>query len=289
MGAAYSYFYNVPTANFDVHSIAGFRSLHPEASPVWMYFSYIDLASWVGIHPGYLAMYLAFCLVILLTEKYQNKIEHGIHIFIGFIMIAFLVLLATRMAIVAFGCTAIYLLITKNLKPVLLIVSAFLIGIVLVWCNPVARFRLIEEPMDTNYHTVAGITNWNSVSFRLLEWRGSWSVIRAHWFAGVGTGGGTKALDNFYAHHQANSVALGLNAHNQYLQTWMESGLLGIIAFLLCLTVGLFTLRNDPSYVSFILIFSLMCLTESVGERQKGIVFFLLFQVLFLGLVKNDK
>ncbi|HLZ17485.1 MAG TPA: hypothetical protein VKQ08_10615, partial [Cyclobacteriaceae bacterium] len=62
-----------------------------------------------------------------------------------------------------------------------------------------------------------------------------------------------------------------------------------LVAFLFCLYAGLVRLRHDPAYVPFILIFSLMCLTESVGERQKGVVFFMLFQVLFLGFVRREE
>ncbi len=292
-GASYSYFLSNPIANFDIRSNANFMSLHPGVSPAWMYFSYIQLASWMGIHPGYLSMYLVFCLVILFTESYHSRMEQRIHVFIGLVIVGFLILLATRMAIVAFICSSVYLSIKKTqekqIKAILPLLSVVLIGIILAWLNPVAKFRLIEEPMGTTYHLDRGITNWNSVSFRLLEWQGSWSVIRAHWFAGVGKGGGKNALDNFYAHYNSSTVDLGLNAHNQYLQTWMESGLLGALTFLLCLTIGLFKLGNNLGYVSFILIFSLMCLTESIGERQKGIVFFMLFQVLFLGLIKSAK
>jgi hypothetical protein len=69
----------------------------------------------------------------------------------------------------------------------------------------------------------------------------------------------------------------------------MENGLLGLLAFSLCLWAGIFRLYKDSSYVSFILIFSLMCLTESIGERQKGVVFFTFFQVLFLGFEKRTE
>src|SRR5438105_8194252 len=97
------------------------------------------------------------------------------------------------------------------------------------------------------------------------------------------------AMDNFYSLYNSSTRGLIHNAHNQYLQVWMESGLIGLIAFLCCLFAGLFRLRNDPAYVSFILIFSLMCFTESFGERQKGIVFFTLFQTLYLGFERKSK
>ncbi len=291
--ATYSYLHGGTFANFDFHTNENFTLFHPDVSSAWMHFSYIQLAQWAGIHPGYLSMYLVFCLVILFTENYQTGIQKNIHAFLGCVIVGFLVLLASRMAMLAFICAAVYLSITKmkekDWKAMLLIFSVSVMMSFLLWLNPVARFRVIEEPMITTYQADQTVMDWNSVSYRLLEWQGSWSVIRAHWLAGVGTGGSKEAMDIFYAHYNKSTVDLGLNAHNEYLQVWMESGLIGLLIFFICLLSGLFQFRNNPSYVSFILIFSLMALTESVAERQKGIVFFMLFQVLFLGLVNKKK
>ena len=291
--AAYSFFHDSTIANFDFSTNENFKIIHPDASPAWMHFSYIQLGYWAGFHPAYLSMYLVFCLVILYTETDAGRSELHIHFLLGFLIVSFIALLSSRMAILSFAGSAIYLTIVKirkkEAKGILSIVSLSFFLMIFLWLNPVARFRVIEEPMITTYHANQTVTNWNSVSYRLLEWEGSWSVIKTHWFGGVGTGGGKLAMKNFYAHYNNSTVGLDYNAHDQYLQTWMESGFLGLIAFLFCLWIGLFRFQQDSSYVCFILIFSLMCLTESIGERQKGIVFFALFQVLFLGFEKRNE
>jgi len=291
--AAATYFYlsGAPIANFDFSTYDNFKSIHPDASPAWMHFSYIQFGYWADFHPAYLSMYLVFCLVILFTENYTDRLERSIHAMIGLLMICCLALLSSRMAIIAFMGTAVYLGVKKIQEKrrwtIVTIVSFSFVLVIFLGINPVARFRVIEEPMITTYQANQRVTDWNSVTYRLLEWEGSWSVIKAHWFGGVGTGGGKQAMSDFYAHYNSSTIGLALNAHNQYLQTWMESGFIGLFVFLLCLGLGLFRLPQDSSYVGFILIFSLMCLTESVGERQKGIVFFTLFQVLFLGFEKS--
>lgn len=286
--AAYSFAQGGPASNFDIRTNGHFMSLHPDASPAWTYFSYIQFAQrGVGIHPGYLSMYLVFCLVILLTENYKTRAERTIHIVIGLVLICTLPLLASRTATLAFICSAGYIVVKKfQMKqfkvyiPIILASAAF--GL-LLWFIPTSRFRVIEEPMITKYKADTTVTDWNSVSYRLLEWQASWSVIKANWLAGVGTGGNGKAVAQFYNTYNTSTKGFNFNAHNEYLQVWSESGLPGIAIFLLCLTMGLFPLRNDLSYGSFIIIFSVMCLTESMGEWQKGITFFCLFQSLFLG------
>jgi hypothetical protein len=127
------------------------------------------------------------------------------------------------------------------------------------------------------------------VNYRLLEWEGSWSIIRDNPLFGVGTSGWKIAMSKFYSSYNSSTSGLMYNSHNQFLQTWMENGILALVVFAFCLFGSLFRPPADQSYVVFILIFSLMCLTESIVERQKGIVFFTLFQSLFLGLQNASK
>lgn len=289
--ASYYFFHEGSGSNFDFYTNENFKTIHPDISPAWTHFSYIQLAHWAGLHPAYLSMYLLFCLVILFTENYKSKREMITHLILGCVIVCFLALLATRMAILSFIGIAVYFSFKKaqekKFKLVLLVTSFSIFIALLLWLNPVARFRVLEEPMITTYQADKSVTNWNSVNYRLLEWEGSWSTIRKNWLFGVGTGDGKQAMDNFYSQYNSTTVGLIHNAHNQYLQTWMESGVIGLIVFLVCLFAGLFSLYKDSSYVSFILIFSFMCLTESIGERQKGVVFFMLFQALYLGSVKE--
>ena len=176
----------------------------------------------------------------------------------------------------------------KNTATIILICG--IVGFFL-WTNPIAKFRVIEEPLKTEFRADTSVTQWNSVSYRLLEWQAAWAIIKSHVFFGVGTGGGTLALVNFYSHFNQSTVGIQSNAHNQFLQSWMESGLIGLSALLFCLMGPLIVTRsyNNTLYVSFLLIFILMCATESVGERQKGIVFFTFFQTLFLAFERKAK
>jgi hypothetical protein len=279
------YNYSDHNTSFDFNSYADFLKLHPNESPIWSRFSYIQLIYRLGLHPTYFSMYLAFCLVILLSEDYQTKWLKRIHLAIGFFIAIFLALLASRSSILVFFMAMIYLLFIRfkinQGASFVSILSVFLLFVSFLWLNPVSRFRLLEEPVNTSYHIDKTTTNWNSVNFRLLEWQGSWSAIEKNIFLGVGTGGWYLAMSDFYSHYNKSTVGLEHNAHNQYLQTWMENGLPGLMLFLFCLLFPFLEKKLTSTHIVFLLIFSLMCLTESIGERQKGIVFFTLFQTLF--------
>lgn len=272
--------------NFDAGAAMNYSHLHPDASPFWMHFSYIQLSRWIDLHPAYFSMYLVFCLAILFTEKHYSTRQVIFHLFLGIAISGFIAMLSTRMAIVAFIITALYLGATAVGKgrlfyPLAVLGSAIVLGS-LLWLNPVSRFRLVEEPMKTTYLADTSITQWNSVNYRLLEWRGSWSIIRDHLIFGVGTNGWRSAMDSFYSNFNASTIGLTYNSHNQFLQTWMENGILALITFLFCVFGFMLRSNIDQGHIAFMLIFSLMCLTESIIERQKGIVFFTLFQSLFL-------
>ena len=152
----------------------------------------------------------------------------------------------------------------------------------MIWLNPVTRFRVIQEPRATGLKIHHQVTQWNSVNLRLLEWQASWDIIKKSWFAGVGTGDGQDALKSYYASFNASTMDMDYNSHNQYLQTIIELGVMGLISLLLCFFLPAFRQDYSILYFSFILLFSLLCLTECMLARQKGIIFFTLFQSLFL-------
>lgn len=290
--ATVNFISDASTANFDFRTYGEYNVLHPNASSFWMHFSYIQLAQWAGLHPAYFSMYLVFCLTILFTEKYSSRKDQIFHLILTLVISCFTAMLSTRMAIISLVCSMLYLIAKKFQVNQLkgssgIFVASVALGFLLSF-NPVTRFRVIEEPMNTKYIANTAVTEWNSVSYRLLEWQGTWATIQNHLFFGVGTGGWKMAMDNFYSHYNGSTVGLVHNSHNQFLQTWMENGIIALIAFLFCVFGSVFRPHMDPCYVAFILIFSLMCLTESIGERQKGIVFFTLFQSLFLASEKKS-
>lgn len=287
----YNYLKGNNTASFDFNSYPDFVKLHPHASPVWSKFSYIQLIQWAGLHPTYFAMYLAFCLCIVFTESFKTNLEKTIHLAIGMIIGIFFALLSTRIAIIAFFVAVFYLMVVRLLKKEshsnFSIISICMLIVAVLWLNPVSRFRMAEEPVKTSYQIDKSTTNWNSVNFRLLEWQGSWSIISNHFLLGVGTGGWQVAMSNFYKSFNQSTVDLEHNAHNEYLQVWMENGLPGLIFFVSCIALPFFLTKAGRDHVVFLIIFIVMCFTESITERQKGIVFFTMFQTLFMAFPKG--
>jgi O-antigen ligase len=272
--------------NFDIQTAENFHRLNPGASPMWEYFSYIQLGDWIDVHPAYFSMYLIFCCALLMDEMRQDNRIKAINATLIVIFVFFIALLSSRIAIISLGVVLIYLLQGVLKSRVLRIaVGAACIGglFVMILINPVSRYRIFQEPLLTPIEISPTIKEWNSVNLRMLEWKASLAGIREAWVLGVGPGDGQAYLNNYYSNFSDATALLTYNAHNQYLQTTLELGMAGLLALGVCLFKPLFfSLNLHPVFVAFIILFSLMCLTESMLARQKGIVFFTLFESLFL-------
>ncbi|HBK87571.1 MAG: O-antigen ligase family protein [Cyclobacteriaceae bacterium] len=275
-----------PALNFDPATQATYKALNPDSSAGWEYLSYIQVGDWIDIHPAYFSMYLIFCIVLLLEEVWIKHKPWAIRSAIILLFTCFIGLLSSRMAILALPIVVAYLL-TQLPAPVWRKLSVtgimMVILLIILWINPISRFRVFQEPIQTSIHLNGAEYGWNSIRYRIVEWRAGWESISQSWLIGAGTGDGQQQLSSFYALHASPVVALGYNAHNQYLQTSIELGLAGLITLLACMWPGVRPLhKKNLAHIAFIILILLMCCTESMFARQKGIVFFTLFQSLFL-------
>jgi O-antigen ligase len=128
-------------------------------------------------------------------------------------------------------------------------------------------------------------TPLNGITLRLIQWRLGAEIIQEEnlWLIGAGPGNGQELLDRKYVEYGlyagneelGDSGYLGYNFHNQYIETLVETGLPGLILLLLLLAgAALFykKLLIFPKVVFLVTI--LFLLTESVLERQAGILVF---------------
>jgi O-antigen ligase len=119
---------------------------------------------------------------------------------------------------------------------------------------------------------------------RLIMWTVAFEVIKENPF-GVGTGNVDDFLRAKLLNHGLNNIAeKNYNPHNQFLQTTVEIGILGLIVFLSFL---FFAVKSAIQYKNYLLLFILAgfifnSLFESMFQRQSGIVFFS-FAITFLG------
>ncbi|MEM1217639.1 MAG: O-antigen ligase family protein [Bacteroidota bacterium] len=124
---------------------------------------------------------------------------------------------------------------------------------------------------------VEKIRSGETANIRIDIWQAAWPVVEESWSKGLGTGDVQMGLDKAYVAVDLE-VALNkhLNAHNQYLQTTLALGILGLGVWIFLLFQSFLAAYRTHFYLLqwFLWLFTLSCLTESMLETQRGILFF---------------
>ncbi|MFH1161339.1 MAG: O-antigen ligase family protein [bacterium] len=244
-------------------------------------------------HAGYFAMFLDFAivLVIFLAREYIRYLRRWHLVLIGVLLLYFnlmVVLLSSKMGIISLmGIYVVMALVfffrqpnrKAALYPAILLVSV--IGFLLISPATLRRFERGKKAIEGIQSIPPDVVE--ATAGRVLIWESSFRIIREHPLFGVGTGDVKDALLKEYADKQfSGAIKLRLDAHNQYLQTFISLGLIGFIPLMLMLilpAVSAFR-REDYIYFFFLLLFSLNILVESMLENQAGVVFYAFFNTL---------
>lgn len=263
------------------------------------YFFYHSLTEILGIHAIYMAMYICFCIFILISIYIRNIFDQKSVLRYIFLLILvylsiFLFLLSARLVIMSFILMIVSGLLLYGYKRKLLLkMSAIAIFLVISFSSLIL---FIPSNLDRfkeaiNYRSEYSIDKqYGGRSTRELIWSCSLQVIKENVFFGVGPGDTQDALQQCYKLDENKNWALlyrpdfQYNAHSQYLQTFIDLGILGVFMFLATLVIpAIIAIKyNDYLLMSFVALFLLACITESMLELNKGIVFFAFFISIFL-------
>jgi hypothetical protein len=263
---------------------------------------YFENFTSIPVHYVYYSMYFACGSLFLIDVLFDTlvKKEYGVFIIILLFVysLGFLILIASKTGIIAFGLTAMFFLYKKiqsktifGLSLVMLFMSASLI----LYFNDTTRSRFTELSQNLSILTrdKLGDEVITDLNMRLLFWKisivHSW---RDHLvLTGVGTGDAQDYLDSVYSNPNYRLYGyIGWDSHNQWVFTFIQLGLLGI--FVMAVLYAKYFKeafgRNDLKFITFLIITFGFSLSESILESNKGIVFFsLLFTLLCVSYKKQ--
>ena len=250
-----------------------------------IYITYNHLSDLFGVQPIYLSIY--YLLAILFAMDFIILGGKKRRFYIGSILILILgiILLGSRTSLlIAFLImTARAYLIIGNKKRYLLFLTGILMAMaMLVFAMPTLKERFLK--FDKN------ISSYSGLSFRSKIWKNVLIVASESPLWGYGYTNSQEALQLQYTKVNFRRAQIAkMNAHNQYLQTLLDGGIIGLVFLLLVIFYPVFKRSQNFSIDAFFIIIILSLITESFFRRQFGVLFYTYFFSLFLVLQLENK
>ena len=250
-------------------------------------YSYITFEFWgMNEHPIYISIFFSVALFFILIEGFKNKIFNFI---LFLVLISGLLILARKGVVVSFCIlSGILLFLKRDKKQIAKLVFVFMSLMLLSLSITEIRNRFLEifdtSSIVNNKETSSGI--------RYILWNTSAKVIQISDYLGYGIGDAQAVLSTQLA---ADGYAVlseeNYNAHNQFLQIGLATGIVGICLYLFSLLyfIRIFIKRKNAEGVVFLLFFIFVFLFESVLERQNGIIIYSFTSCMFIYASEFDK
>ncbi len=247
------------------------------------YFYYNQFSAMM--HPSYFSLYLNFCIIILLffkDLKINSLVKYtGISIF----TIA-IVLNASKSGLISLLLIILIFLITtiKAQKQLVKIITIVITTIGITASVFIFSPKTVIRFKEMVYSLNSSDNNLNSTGIRVLMWKNSIEIIKNNLFFGVGTGDVKDALE-IQCNKNSESLLANkkLNAHNQFLQTTISLGIIGLIALIYILGMCFYTswLTKQTEALILVAIITVNLIFESMLETQSGVIFISFFVFLY--------
>lgn len=239
---------------------------------------------------SYFSMYIAFSVLIIIyffrTKIIKTKLSK---IFYGVSLVFFTImmfLLQSRSNFVALPIITITLIINElhknyNTKKLLIYLGIFCLTISAIFSS---------EHIRNNIHEIKNIslnnfvTNIKDYDLRYREWYAATKLIKENFWFGTSPANASEQLNNMYG-KLGYDIALknSFNAHNQYLQSFLENGIFGFLILIFIIAYGFIAAIKQHNFLLFflVLLLSVNFLFESMLNRMAGVVFMMFFLNLF--------
>jgi len=256
-------------------------------------FFYDEFSKFLDLHPTYFSLYLGLAIFYLIVTPFQKK---GTPFFlkVGVLPLLFIALFLTssKAGIFSFLLLSMGFLIykafrTRHRKYIYLLGIMLVSAVVMFFTNPmlVKRSTQMISSVDKVFFNNEKIKE--STGIRLNLWHLSIESAKENLVLGHGTGSVFKILNENCIQFYSFSVCEGLrnkNSHNEYLNFVVSNGLIALLLFLSALIIGLWraVYKRDLLSIFFITFMAINFLFESLLQRERGVLFFLVFVVMLI-------
>ncbi|HTA84376.1 MAG TPA: O-antigen ligase family protein [Bacteroidia bacterium] len=266
---------------------------------IWLFFArdiiqfqYMQFS--ILMHPSYFSMYIdlamLFTFYLFTNENIMlNKAERGLLIASVLFLEFMLVLLQSKMGMIISAILLVVLLV-RAVKKYSYKTSGLLFVIMtaiyfLTFHFVIGQRSRVAGAVNSMVNKPINAASVESTQARSIVWKAAIEVIELHPFIGVGTGSADTVLVKQYLNDGYTGVAKEhLNTHDQYLQTTVILGVIGLLSLLACFIFPFFTCINNKRFIygAFLLIVAANFLVESMLETQSGTIFYGFFNSLLM-------
>jgi O-antigen ligase len=279
-----------------IHAFLVIRYFHFSLLTIF-YKSFINqnFSAPIELHSTYLSMYVALSISIFLFLFFKKPgLKNTKYILFSAVLLAGLIQLSSRSVFIAM-CLIIIIAI-----PVLLlhgkerlhfsVVSLVVFIVIVSAITNIDSFRkrYVNDLEDDLSETAV---TPDLTETRMKRWVLELDVIRQSPWIGYGNGSEKQVLKNKYFKEKFyRSYLIELNAHNQYFSFLINSGMIGLLLYLYILFFGFSKAikRRDFLLLSFLILITVVSVSENILDVNKGIFFYSFFFSLFL-LSPNKK
>lgn len=267
----------------------------------YFYYSYLSSI----FHPSYTSMYAVVALlaiyylnrksivqfnlkwvsVVVLLSVYTLFLSSKagwIGLFLVFLVYLFELFRQSKYLLILFvviGLSTLFYLINVRFAP--------------TYAQRIPKVETIENAInEKDEQNNAVTTSSDGTGSRIFVWKASVDVIKENLLLGVGTGDSRdKMLEKYLEKQMKTEYEFGLNSHNQFLNTAVSIGLLGLLLLLACFIVPFFkALRvKNILVIGFVVLVSMNLLFESMFERQAGVIFYVFLNTLLCSTFVSGK
>lgn len=265
-------------------------SAAPE-SPVLSYFIYCDLTR--PFHPATFAMFIALPLAIalyrMLDERQRTKWRIAYAMYVILVLL-FGYLITSRSGIFVMLVVLVFIALVrfKYGRVSLLIMGGVGLIVGLVALMEVFRTGSTDSPAAgfLHYSKLRGYGTDTQQDARLFVWSCVPQAVEGHWLLGYGPNCMQPALNEVFA--QRGYPEARFHAHNQYMDTLLGCGILGLVLLLAIMAypfvVYIGQMHKYAVPLAFIIIAALHAMFDRTVSSISDILFFALFYSLFFCL-----
>jgi O-antigen ligase len=249
---------------------------------------------------------LAFLLEgIIRGEFIYNR---AFHLFCIFYTICCLILLSSKLIILYTACYGAWLFFTALIKMKKHFLS---VAVALLLCSAIFFTLFTKNPVSRRFSEIVSgdisLVNqkqfstdiyFNGLQFRLLQWRFVNEILyeKNAWIKGVSSGDAQGLLDQkyisskMYIGENNDGGFLGYNTHNQFLQSLLQDGIIGLLVFLgICFAMVKMAWKERTWKAGFIIALLLAwSFTDAVFETQYGLLIFTFFPLFICDIQKKE-